>query len=48
MAKNIEEIREALASYGITGVKEIYYNPSYEQLFRMKWIQLWKATTKAC
>ena len=33
MAKNIEEIREALASYGITGVKEIYYNPSYEQLF---------------
>ena len=34
MAKNIEEIREALASYGITGVKEIYYNPSYEQLFK--------------
>ena len=34
MAKNIEEIREALASYGINGVKEIYYNPSYEQLFK--------------
>ena len=34
MAKNIEEIRAALASYGITGVKDIYYNPSYEQLFK--------------
>ncbi|MCF0201233.1 MAG: phosphoenolpyruvate carboxykinase (ATP) [Bacteroidales bacterium] len=33
MAKNIEEIRKALASYGISGVKELYYNPSYEQLF---------------
>ncbi|MCR5039532.1 MAG: phosphoenolpyruvate carboxykinase (ATP), partial [Bacteroidales bacterium] len=34
MAKNIVEIREALASYGITNVRDIYYNPSYEQLFR--------------
>ncbi|MCQ2314088.1 MAG: phosphoenolpyruvate carboxykinase (ATP) [Bacteroidales bacterium] len=34
MAKDINEIREALASYGITGVKEIYYNPSYDQLFK--------------
>ncbi len=34
MAKDINEIREALASYGITGVEEIYYNPSYDQLFK--------------
>lgn len=34
MAKDINEIKEALASYGITGVKEIYYNPSYDQLFK--------------
>ena len=34
MANNINEIREALASYGIKDVKEIYYNPSYEQLFK--------------
>ena len=34
MAKNIQEIREALATNGITNVKDIYYNPSYEQLFR--------------
>ncbi|MBR6438118.1 MAG: phosphoenolpyruvate carboxykinase (ATP) [Bacteroidales bacterium] len=34
MAKNINELREALASYGIKDVKEIYYNPSYEQLFK--------------
>ena len=34
MAKNIEEIKAALASYGITGVKDIYYNPNYEQLFK--------------
>ena len=34
MAKNIEEIKAALAEYGITGAKEIYYNPSYEQLFK--------------
>ena len=23
-----------LSKYGITGVKEIYYNPSYEQLYK--------------
>ncbi len=34
MAKNIEEIKAALAEYGITGAKEIHYNPSYEQLFK--------------
>ena len=34
MAKNIEEIRVALAEHGITNVRDIYYNPSYEQLFR--------------
>ena len=34
MAKNIEEIKAALAAYGITGAKNIYYNPSYEQLFK--------------
>ena len=34
MAKNINELREALASYGIKDVKEIYYNPSYEALYK--------------
>ena len=34
MAKNIEEIKAALAEYGITGAKDIYYNPSYDQLFK--------------
>ena len=34
MAKNINELREALASYGIKDVKEIYYNPSYEDLYK--------------
>ena len=34
MAKNIEEIKAALTEYGITGAKDIYYNPSYEQLFK--------------
>ena len=34
MAKNIEELKAALASYGIADVKDIYYNPSYEQLFK--------------
>ena len=34
MAKNIEEIKAALAACGITGAKEVYYNPSYEQLFK--------------
>ncbi len=33
MAKNIEEIRKSLASYGITDVEEIIYNPSYEELY---------------
>ena len=33
MAKNIEEIRTSLASYGITDVEEIIYNPSYEELY---------------
>ena len=33
MAKNIEEIKMALASYGINEVNEIHYNPSYEELF---------------
>ncbi len=34
MAKNSNEIREALASYGINDVKEIHYNPSYDELFQ--------------
>ena len=34
MAKNINELKEALTSYGIKDVKEIYYNPSYEELFK--------------
>jgi len=34
MAKNINELREALTSYGIKDVKEIYYNPSYEELYK--------------
>ena len=34
MANNTEAIRKALASYGIADVKDIYYNPSYEQLFK--------------
>lgn len=34
MAKNINEISEALTSYDITDVKKIYYNPSYEDLFK--------------
>ena len=33
MAKNIEEIRKSLASYGVTDVEEIIYNPSYEELY---------------
>jgi phosphoenolpyruvate carboxykinase (ATP) len=33
MAKNTDKIRAALTSYGITDVKEIYYNLSYEELF---------------
>jgi len=34
MAKDIKEIEEALASYGIKDVKEIHYNPSYDELFK--------------
>ena len=34
MANNTEAIRKALAAYGIADVKDIYYNPSYEQLFK--------------
>ena len=34
MANNIDAIKNALASYGIANVKDIYYNPSYEQLFK--------------
>ncbi len=34
MANNIDAIKKALESYGITNVKDIYYNPSYEQLFK--------------
>ncbi len=34
MAKSTEEIRQALAKYGILDVKEIQYNPSYDQLFK--------------
>ena len=34
MAKNIQEIKEALASYGIKDVQEVVYNPSYEELYK--------------
>jgi len=33
MAVSIDKIRKDLESYGITDVKEIYYNPSYDLLF---------------
>lgn len=33
MAKNIEEIKTALASYGITDASEIHYNLSYDELY---------------
>jgi len=33
MAINLKKIEADLASYGITGVKEIIYNPSYEKLY---------------
>lgn len=33
MAKNIDKIKKALASYGIADVKEVYYNLSYEELY---------------
>ncbi|MBE6346324.1 MAG: phosphoenolpyruvate carboxykinase (ATP) [Lentimicrobiaceae bacterium] len=34
MAKDILEIKQALASYGIEDVKEVIYNPSYEELYK--------------
>ena len=34
MAKDINEIMQALASYGIKDAKEISYNPSYEELYK--------------
>ena len=34
MAKNIQEIKQALTSYGITDVQEVIYNPSYEELYK--------------
>ena len=33
MAENIKRIREYLASYGITDVENVIYNPSYEDLY---------------
>ncbi len=33
MAKDLNKIRKALESYGITDVKELYYNLSYDELF---------------
>jgi phosphoenolpyruvate carboxykinase (ATP) len=34
MAVNREKLMQDLTSYGITGIKEVYYNPSYDQLFK--------------
>ncbi len=34
MAKDILEIKQALASYGIKDAEEVIYNPSYEQLYK--------------
>lgn len=34
MTTNLEKINLELKNYGITDVKEIYYNPSYEELFK--------------
>jgi len=34
MAKNIEKVKQDLLSYGITDVKEIYHNISYDELFK--------------
>lgn len=34
MAVNREKLMRDLTSYGITGVKELYYNSSYEDLFK--------------
>jgi phosphoenolpyruvate carboxykinase (ATP) len=34
MDDKLKQIQADLESYGITGVNEIYYNPSYEELFK--------------
>ncbi len=34
MAKDINEIKQALASYDIKDAQEVIYNPSYEQLYK--------------
>lgn len=34
MARDLEKIKKALESYGITDVKELYYNLSYDELFK--------------
>jgi phosphoenolpyruvate carboxykinase (ATP) len=34
MEAKLKKIQADLESYGISGVKEIYYNPSYEELFK--------------
>ncbi len=34
MSRDLSKIKNDLASYGITDVKEIIYNPSYEQLYK--------------
>ena len=36
-----------LEKYGITGIKEVVYNPSYEQLFEAEMDPLWKALRRA-
>ena len=34
MARNIQEIKESLASYGIKDIQDVIYNPSYEELYK--------------
>ena len=36
-----------LEKYGITGIKEIVYNPTYEKLFEERWIPRWRAMRRA-
>ena len=36
MSRNIQKIHKDLESYGINNVKELYYNPSYEELFELE------------
>ena len=36
MASNISKIKNDIASYGISNVQEIYYNPSFEKLFEFE------------